>query len=330
MRFGENSGKHYVVAALLLILGGTIVAACSALWPTFFCGRFNYIDPMLSCGPHYAISKGAYLALHSDVQDFIAKEKAVGAIDQESIFFRDLNNGPTLEVSSYRRFAPASLLKLPLIIALFSIEENNPGFLKTKLPYDKSALTQIAIPDGIQIPAAGLIEGQSYTLEQLAQATIKDSDNLAYYILVNYMDFQYPGGSQALSQSFQEMGIIDPRNPDEEVVTTKGYAGLIRLLYSVAYLNPQNSEEILSWMAKSSFREGLVAGVPQSVTVANKYGERDLSGGSLQYHDCGIVYYPDNPYILCIMTQGTNEKNLIAAIASTSQMVYQAVDARHY
>ncbi len=39
------------------------------------------------------------------------------------------------------------------------------------------------------------------------------------------------------------------------------------------------------------------------IVIADKYGENDYDGIK-QLHDAGIVYYPESPYLLCIMTKG--------------------------
>lgn len=45
-----------------------------------------------------------------------------------------------------------------------------------------------------------------------------------------------------------------------------------------------------------------------------------------QFHDCGIVYYPENPYILCVMTQGFSLSEANAVIANLSRVTYEYVD----
>jgi hypothetical protein len=45
-------------------------------------------------------------------------------------------------------------------------------------------------------------------------------------------------------------------------------------------------------------------------------------------HDCGIVYYPERPYFLCVMTKGYEFKRLAAVIRVMSRAVYREVDRR--
>jgi hypothetical protein len=43
------------------------------------------------------------------------------------------------------------------------------------------------------------------------------------------------------------------------------------------------------------------------------------------FHDCGIVYYPKHPYLLCVMTQGQDPETLENAIAEISKFTYTQV-----
>ena len=51
---------------------------------------------------------------------------------------------------------------------------------------------------------------------------------------------------------------------------------------------------------------------------------RESGGGTPEHelHDCGIVYYPEHPYFLCVMTRGGDRPKLAAAIADVSKVAY--------
>lgn len=99
------------------------------------------------------------------------------------------------------------------------------------------------------------------------------------------------------------------------------------MLYNSTYLPRESSQEILTFLSHSSFTAGLVAGVPDTTTVAHKFGERAIDPGQniSQLHDCGIVYVPRQPYILCVMTQGYDYDELAKVIAEVSRRTYDAV-----
>jgi hypothetical protein len=104
------------------------------------------------------------------------------------------------------------------------------------------------------------------------------------------------------------------------------YASFFRVLYNASYLGKQLSEWALATLAQSEFREGIVAGVPPAVPVAHKFGEhKDVATGEVQLHDCGIVYVPEHPYLLCVMTRGASFEHLDDAIASTSRLIFAQV-----
>jgi beta-lactamase class A len=156
---------------------------------------------------------------------------------------------------------------------------------------------------------------------------IAHSDN-ASYIQLESMLAETAAGVDLRSETFQELGIIDPRDRVEATLSVRGYSSLFSALYNATYLSKDYSEEVLRWMAASEFDDGIRAGVPDEITVAHKFGEKMEGGISRQLHDCGIVYYPGNPYSLCVMTMGDNWADLERVIAWISRTVFDEVDSR--
>jgi beta-lactamase class A len=134
-------------------------------------------------------------------------------------------------------------------------------------------------------------------------------------------------GKDLRLETLRELGLIAPRSNLEATITTQDYASIFRLLYNSPYLSVDNSEKILSLMAISPFDSGLVAGVPADIKVANKFGER-FNENEKQLHDCGIIYYPGNPYLLCVMTKGDDWNKLTEIISAVSKIVYDEVHSR--
>jgi hypothetical protein len=48
-----------------------------------------------------------------------------------------------------------------------------------------------------------------------------------------------------------------------------------------------------------------------------------------QLHDCGIVYLPGKPYLLCIMTRGQDFTNLTSTVKEISALVYQTLRSQN-
>lgn len=314
--------------AIALLVGIVCGAAGSFLYRNLSCGDYKYINQDFRCGENHAISKAAYISLENNLRRFIGEHEVAGDAIKISVYFRDLRMGPTFGVNENDDFVPASLLKLPLVLTYFNLDEQHPGLLDIQLLYSREALRT---PETMRqkVPAVSdLREGASYRIEELLRSTLEYSDNLAYRLLIEYMNGSFPNGTGSILRTFQELGIIDPRDVADEVASVRGYASLFRVLYNASYLSIDSSEKVLSWLVRASFDQGLVAGLPKGMLLANKFGERDLPDGTQQLHDCGIVYYPDNPYLLCVMTKGRDWNALTSIIVQISRMVYEEVNSR--
>ena len=112
-------------------------------------------------------------------------------------------------------------------------------------------------------------------------------------------------------------------------MTVKTYASFFRILYNGTYLTQRDSEHLLSLLSQSSFTQGLIAGLPTDMVVAHKFGEASLPDGTHQLHDCGIVYKPNQPYLICVMTKGTNFNTLAGVISHISKTVYKTIQSQN-
>lgn len=250
----------------------------------------------------------------------VAEETAAGRVRHASIYFHDLNNGPWFGVNEREDFSPASLFKVPLMMAILREEEDDPGLLRREAQDDT--------PDGRWVqdppPSESVKRGRPYSVDQLLRLMIVHSDNRAHDLLLAYLD------RKVFERIFADLGFTPPDIAAREAsMSVKNYASFFRILYNASYLGRRMSEKALALLVESEYRDGLVAGVPPGVVVAHKFGERSFSDrAERQLHDCGIVYHPAKPYLLCVMTRGGDAKALAAFIARASRLVYGEVDAQ--
>jgi len=213
-------------------------------------------------------------------------------------------------------YYPASLLKVPVMIAYFRKEESDPTLFEQRIIY-----TPLSTGDTFEAPSK-LVTGRSYSIRELIEDMIIESDNGAAYTLLSKID------AGLLSEVYTDLGIQDPGNDSSKYeISAKTYALFFRVLYNATYLTPEASEQALELLMRTSYKEGLVAGVPADVPVAHKYGEHVVSDGAtvqgVELHDCGIVYRPEHPYLLCVMTSAKDLSTASALISSISKAVYE-------
>lgn len=282
---------------------------------------YTYINQQ-RCEPDVAPKKREYVELRNDLIELIEGEKKNGRLIEGAIYFRDLQNGPVIGINSQDYFIPASLLKLPLMVTYLKKAEEDPLVLKEriKVESDIESLKQNITP------SVGAKVGQTYSREELLTFLITQSDNTSWAVLLNDLRKNY--SEEDFIGTLSDLGIIDPRKRnDQQYITVQNYASIFRILYNSSYLNLEMSDKALGILSQSEFPDGLAVGVPDNVQIAHKFGEQK-NGNEQQLHDCGIVYYPPNPYILCVMTQGTNLEDLENVIQTVSKEVYVEVESR--
>lgn len=284
--------------------------------------EYVFINADVVCDKKPVIKKTGYVATKNKIIAFAEAEKAAGRLTELAFYFRDLENGPVFGINEAAEFAPASLLKLPLALVYLTQAERDPNILNEQLSVAEPQWNfSQHFPSGEAInPSA------SHTVLDLLTRMLAFSDNNAYGVLLTHL--YESGQKEIVAQTFLELGFIDPADIYDETLNVRQYAGIFRGLYNASYLNAELSEKALEWLAQSDFGGGLRAGVPMHITVAHKFGERNMADGTKQLHDCGIVYYPDNPYLLCVMTKGKDFDELLRVISHISLVIYTEVDSR--
>jgi beta-lactamase class A len=281
-------------------------------------GGYKFISPLLECDTGEKINQGQTAALKQKLNKLITERIESKESSDIAVYFRDLQNGPWLGINEDAKFVPASLMKVPVMIAYYKLAESNPQILEKKIraeePAEESFAQFYMSPEKIEA-------GKEYPTEELIHRMIAYSDNDALTLLLQNIDQQF------LLRSYTDLGVIIPGAKDlDDELTVREYSSFFRILYNASYLEPEYSERALQALSQSKFKKGIAAGLPENISVAHKFGERFALGENQtekQLHDCGIVYDPDHPYLVCVMSKGDDFEKLAKTIQEISRTIYE-------
>ena len=281
---------------------------------------YTLLNPLRRCLPTPPPLKEEYDVFEKKLQSWVDEEKKNGIVTHVSIYFRDLENGPTFGIEGAESFSPASLLKVPIMLALLKQAEIEPEILSDQMSFTGP----LGNYENIQDPVHSLQSNQEYSLDELLRRMIVYSDNDAKELIKLYLQKRYPK-RELVSETYNSLGILQREEGLDSTIGVKTYASIFRLLYNASYLSRDMSEKALNLLSQVAFKDGLVAGVPPGITIAHKFGVREGVKGQHQLHDCGIVYQPETPYLLCVMTRGLDANHNAAIIQEISRAMYEEV-----
>lgn len=285
---------------------------------------FRFTSPLLDIElPEGIVIGHEPIPFKYKIKSFVQKKIDSGQVRNISVYYRDLHDGPWFGINLKTVFNPASMMKVPVMIAWLKRAERDPQVMKRIFTYDGKQ--DMSVMQDI-LPQHTLTPGRRYTVEELLSFMIKYSDNNATALLYNAMS------AEELNAVLDGMDINNQPDGENNSITVHGYSGFFRILYNAAFLNREMSEKALELLSQQDFPQGMIAGVPKGITVASKFGEQGqiMKSDDTQLHEFGIVYHPTHPYILGIMTQGHDIAGQAEIIRDISRMVYTEVDAGAY
>ncbi len=281
--------------------------------------NYKFINPLIECDIFRNSDFIKYNSLQDKIKTISDKITSNWWIQHISVYFRDLDNWPWFWYNENEEFTPASLLKVPIMISYFKKAETDQNILNKKILFQEDTSSEMNnIIQNIK-PKKELIKGKEYTIDQLIENMIIYSNNKAVNILLQNIDADY------LNIIYSDLNIrVNENSISGDFMTVKDYAYFFRILYNASYLNREMSEKALNLLSQIDFKEGLVAWVPNDIIVSHKFWER-INWSVIQLHDCWIIYYPNKPYLLCIITRGDNLETLKKIVADVSKAIFDEI-----
>lgn len=277
---------------------------------------YKFIDPLLFLEVPESDTFPAYKNFKNIINTYVTKVLEDKKASDVSVYFRDFNTSRWVGINSEEKLSPASMMKVVTLISVLSAAESNPDLL-TKGVNIASLPAETTKNQDLYPPKDPVQEGKTYTVQELLTHLIVQSDNNANIVLENII------GENQIKKVYDDLQIPPPTGNDY-MITSQQYSHLFRVLYGATYLQHNLSEQVLKLLSQTTFTQGIVAGVPEGTQVSHKFGERSQEGSSVhELHDCGIVYYPKNPYFLCIMTKGSDFPTLTNVIKDISNIVWK-------
>ncbi len=263
----------------------------------------------------------AMTGLKEKVMALISHEKSSNLAGDVSVYCRKLNDGSWFAVNGDKHYTPASLMKVVFLIAILKQAITDPGLLEKKVFFAKTFQTGY----NQDIKNFTLKENKYYTIRELLNDMIIYSDNDALALI------SQQSKPAVINKLFRDLGVTappeDPSKGSEYVVTITDYCKLFRILYNSHYLTNEYSDLALNMLSQSTYRDGLLKDINPGFPVSHKFGER-VVGNSAQLHEIGIFYSENEPYLLGVMSEGSDLKQLSQVLSEISKLVYQHFNGR--
>lgn len=219
-----------------------------------------------------------------------------------------LDNGFSYGVNEKEVFTAASLIKLPVMAAMYA--EAEKGNLNLEEKYILQASDK-KIESGFLY---GKPVGFEITYRNLIQLMGKQSDNNAYLIGKKVL------GDVVVNQYITKFGMKNT-SLSENTTTPLDIGQFFEGLWNNNTLIQRNKDELLETLTNTVFEAWLAAGIPQNVRVAHKYG-REVH----VINDAGIVF-TKNPYVVVIMSKGVVDAEADLIFPKLSKIVYNVESA---
>lgn len=276
----------------------------------------KYTHP-LEVSPIDSNTQGTELILHyNGLKEILEREIKNSQVEGSvGVFVQDAKTGAWIGINEKIGFAPASLLKIPIMMAILKEVERNEMSLNDKV----TIIAEDINSEYGEIYKAG--PRTTLTISQLLEEMVAASDNTAKNALKRQLS------ETEINSVFVHVGIPNPYlQGNDQTVSPRAYTRIFKSLYFSTFLSPKLSELALE-IATDGREENLISSsIPSEIQVSHKFGIT-----SVDLHDCGIIYHPKNPYFLCVMTEDLDlghQQYEMELIQKISKDVYDFVDSK--
>jgi beta-lactamase class A len=248
----------------------------------------------------------------------IDENQKSGLLTSASVYLVSLSDGKWAYINPQESYSPGSMIKVPMLITWLKESEADPSLLNRKIAFSNDP----AIP-AQTFNSASIKSGNSYTVKDLLHYMVAFSDNNATRLLNNNVvvsDFV---------KTFTDLNMPEPNVADRNyTISAKHISDFFITLYYATYISKSNSEYAMELLSECDFKEGFMKELPANTKVAHKFGEWGDNRLCIhELHETGVVYLNNKPYLLTVMTKGSNTRDLTGIISRISRIVYDDLSA---
>jgi hypothetical protein len=325
--------------------------------------NYRFINPIIFADDdkiHYP----EFQAFDNSLDNYIVFSEKKASVDSVSVYFRDLNSGHWTGINEDDTYDPANMLEVVVMMGYLNKASEDPSVLSEQLYYQAKPLAQYYPPAKI-LPTGfysveRLIENMIIYCDATAEKALAEAH--PDYINQVYSDFQLPRPSLAVDSidttvtnfmSARQYATLfralyngtylswDLSERAMQLLSmTRWSKGLVAGLdegisddADASASTNANTDTDTSTEKNASGQTVSDPDATDSTAVAHKFGEHtsQLSDGTVvsrELHDCGVIYFPGKPYLLCVMTKGSDFPTLAGVISTISRIAYNYVDDR--
>lgn len=238
---------------------------------------------------------------------------------QWGMALKDLTTGETILYNADELFIAASVIKIPIIIEAY--RQDRQGKISLADLMELKAEEVVGGCGVLQV----MHTGKYLTIRDVIVLMITVSDNTATNMMIDRL------GIEAINEVMQQMGVtrsvlrrkmFDLERARQGIKNEISPADVLRMLealYRGTVVDKEACAEILNIMHYQQLNHKIPVQLPEGTKIAHKTGE-----DTGQTHDVGIVYVPDHPYLLVVLSEHVPDTAVgHQVIARISRLAYE-------
>jgi beta-lactamase class A len=280
--------RLFVLIALLVTAGGSgFLALSSREWKLGGLPRVEApkVEVPFMGSDTIVIEGKANDKTTSDQVVSIFKQKTESLTGVYGLSVVRLSNGYSYGVNDKEEFTAASLIKLPVMAAMFAESE------KGTINLDEKYTLQSSDKVGGSGSLYGKPVGYEITYRNILALMGKQSDNTAFRIARNKL------GDAKVNEYIKKYGMVHT-SLEENTTTPEDIAQFYEGLWTNNIISKRHRDELLDNLTDTIYEAWLAAGIPTGTKIAHKFG-REVH----VINDAGIVFAKD-PYVIVVMSKG--------------------------
>lgn len=258
--------------------------------------------PVQPAAPPVDPKEAAWAEMTSELERMASRHRG-----RVAVYVKDLKDGRTWTYHENDLFPSASLIKVPIMAAVFAKIKDGGATLHDRITLRRHN----------RVGGSGSLkwspDGTRYSVADLLQRMIHESDNTATSMLIEhvglgYIQRQFPTFGLLYTGIYQEgMSIKSGRVQNENYTTAREMSMLMEKIYRGELIDRSSSQLMMEILKhKKAVASRLAKSLPREWEIAHKTG---LLRNAC--HDVAIILSPKGDYAITVLT-GSNQSYKVA------------------